>query len=129
MLAAGLALALPSPVALGACGAPLEQPARLAGPAFAPGSRVPRSEAPAGRLTRSEAPGGRGQRAEAPGPGGAADGPDDPGDPCADPDLLDGLDDPCYVDVPPEEVARALAGDRSPQPGDRPSRRRAAPAR
>jgi hypothetical protein len=30
-------------------------------------------------------------------------------DPCADPDLLDGLDDPCYVDVPEEEVRRVLS--------------------
>ena len=38
-----------------------------------------------------------------------ADGAEDPHDPCADPDALDGLDDPCWVDVPPEEVARAVA--------------------
>jgi hypothetical protein len=25
-------------------------------------------------------------------------------DPCADPDMLDGLDDPCWVDVPEAEV-------------------------
>ncbi|MBI5480455.1 MAG: hypothetical protein HY906_16445 [Deltaproteobacteria bacterium] len=42
----------------------------------------------------------------------APDGADDPADPCADPDALDGLDDPCYVDVPPEEVARVMAAAR-----------------
>jgi hypothetical protein len=41
---------------------------------------------------------------------GDVDDLDPPDDPCADPDALDGLDDPCYVDVPEEEVRRALAG-------------------
>jgi hypothetical protein len=49
----------------------------------------------------------------APPPGVGSPEPDDPGDPCADPDMLDGLDDPCYVDVPPEEVRSVIAAGRS----------------
>jgi hypothetical protein len=44
---------------------------------------------------------------------------------CADPDALDGLDDPCWVDEPPEAVARALARARRPRAAE--TRRRSPP--
>ena len=45
-----------------------------------------------------------------------ADDVEDPDDPCVDPDALDGLDDPCWVDVPPEEVGRVIADGRRGRP-------------
>ena len=49
-------------------------------------------------------------RLAGPAPPRAHEPVDDVDDPCADPDMLDGLDDPCYVDVPEEEVRRVLSG-------------------